>query len=235
MIYVVFQIENDKTQENTCGNNEKELMPRPPQISVDDSGYDVKNKMASAVLTLAATSASTSKRRLSTLKHVQTVNEKRRSFEDNLAKIFLGFVFVFLICHTPRLFLNIHELIVMEEAMKCQSLRQEPFSLWSLLLINVSHFLLVLNSSTNILVYCFMSSKFRDECKKFQQQCKSTSCCKLYEKDGTASLAHTMKPRRAQTINNPFGDSNNYVKQHLTAPTKSVPLSSKVENHSDRQ
>ena len=235
MMYVVFQIENDKTQEHTCGNNEKELMPRPPQISVDDSGYDVKNKMASAVLTLAATSASTSKRRLSTLKHVQTVNEKRRSFEDNLAKIFLGFVFVFLICHTPRLFLNIHELIVMEEAMKCQSLRQEPFSLWSLLLINVSHFLLVLNSSTNILVYCFMSSKFRNECKKFQQQCKSTSCCKLYEQDSSASLANTIKPRRAQTINNPFGDSNNCKKQYLTAPTRSVPLSSEGEDHSDHK
>ena len=87
MIYVVF-IENDKTQESKCGNTKKELMPRSSQIGVDDSGYDVKNKMASAVLTLAATSASTSKRRLSTLKHVQTVNEKRRSFEDNLAKIF---------------------------------------------------------------------------------------------------------------------------------------------------
>ena len=235
MIYVVFIIENHKTQENTCGNTEKEMTPRSSQISVDDSAYDVKNKMASAVLTLAATSASTSKRRLSTLKHVQTVNEKRRSFEDNLAKIFLGFVFVFLICHTPRLFLNIHELIVMEEAMKCQSQRQEPFSLWSLLLINVSHFLLVLNSSTNILVYCFMSSKFRNECKKFQQQCKSTSCCKLYEKDSTASLVNTKKPRRAQTINNPFGDSNSYKKQYLTAPTKSVPVSSEVQNHSDRQ
>ena len=235
MINVVFEIENDKARENTCGNTEKELIPRSPQISVADSGYDVKDKMASAILTLAATSASTSKRRLSTLKHVQTVNEKRRSFEDNLAKIFLGFVFVFLICHTPRLFLNIHELIVMEEAMKCQSQREEPFSLWSLLLINVSHFLLVLNSSTNILVYCFMSSKFRNECKKFQQQCKSTSCCKLYEQDGTASVAHTIKPRRAQTINNPFGDSNNYVKQYLSAPTRSVPLSSEVENHSDRQ
>lgn len=235
MINVVFKIENDKAREKTCGNNEQELIPLSPQISVADSGYDVKDKMASAVLTLAATSASTSKRRLSTLKHVQTVNEKRRSFEDNLAKIFLGFVFVFLICHTPRLFLNIHELIVMEEAMKCQSQREEPFSLWSLLLINVSHFLLVLNSSTNILVYCFMSSKFRNECKKFQQQCKSTSCCKLYEQDSTASIPHTIQPRRAQTINNPFGDSNNYVKQYLTAPTRSVPLSSEVKNHSDRQ
>ncbi len=51
------------------------------------------------------------------------------------------------------------------EAMLCEEHGHVPgFSLWSLILINVSHFLLVLNSSTNILIYCLLSSKFREQC-----------------------------------------------------------------------
>jgi hypothetical protein len=34
----------------------------------------------------------------------------RRKKEDNLAGIFMGFIIVFLVCHLPRLLLNIHEL-----------------------------------------------------------------------------------------------------------------------------
>lgn len=97
-------------------------------------------------------------------RRVQTVNERRRRFEDNLAAIFMGFVLVFLVCHFPRLLLNIHELITIREAMECTKQNEHGFSLWSLILISISHFLLVLNSSTNILIYCLLSSKFREEC-----------------------------------------------------------------------
>ena len=41
-------------------------------------------------------------------------NERRRIFEDNLAAVCMGFVLVFLMCHLPRLMLNIHELITIE-------------------------------------------------------------------------------------------------------------------------
>ena len=37
-------------------------------------------------------------------------NESRRKKEDNLAAVFMGFIIVFLVCHLPRLLLNIHEL-----------------------------------------------------------------------------------------------------------------------------
>jgi hypothetical protein len=49
--------------------------------------------------------------------------------------------------------------------MLCNDLGLHGFSLWSLVLISISHFLLVLNSSINILIYCLLSSKFREECK----------------------------------------------------------------------
>ena len=91
-------------------------------------------------------------------------NERRRRFEDNLAAIFMGFVLVFLVCHFPRLALNIHELFNLGEAMRCEDRGRPGFSVWSLVLISISHFLLVVNSSTNILIYCLLSSKFREEC-----------------------------------------------------------------------
>ena len=120
---------------------------------------------AAAVLTVTAAAASASHSRLQ-LRHVQHCNERRRIFEDNLAAVCMGFVLVFLVCHFPRLLLNIHELITIEEAMKCGDNGHHPFSVWSMVTISISHFLLVLNSATNILVYCLLSSKFREECSK---------------------------------------------------------------------
>lgn len=95
-----------------------------------------------------------------------TVNESRRKKEDNLAVIFMGFIMVFLMCHLPRLLLNIHELATIRQAMKCQEAGLQAFPLWSLVTISLSHLLLVINSATNILIYCCLSSKFREECRK---------------------------------------------------------------------
>jgi hypothetical protein len=116
------------------------------------------------LLTQDPASASTVAKRLHR-RHVQTINERRRRIEDNLAAIFMGFVLVFLVCHFPRLLLNIHELVTIREALECTDRGQQGFSLWSLVLIHISHFLLVLNSSTNCLIYCLLSSKFREECR----------------------------------------------------------------------
>ncbi|CAB4057254.1 TAAR [Lepeophtheirus salmonis] len=65
-------------------------------------------------------------------RNVQSHNERRRNFEDNLAGIFMGFVSVFLICHIPRLLLNIHELITIKEYRFCRHMDSwdSPFGLF---------------------------------------------------------------------------------------------------------
>ena len=93
-----------------------------------------------------------------------------------MAVIFMGFILVFLVCHLPRLLLNIHELATIQHAMICQSAGMEPFPMWSLITISCSHFLLVVNSSTNIFIYCFLSSKFREECAKVYQSILRKVC-----------------------------------------------------------
>ena len=212
----------EKESPNECAI-EKEMV-LSPEIVVTGPDFDVSGRTAATVLTLAAAAASTTNNRLK-LRHVQSINEKRRYFEDNLAAIFMGFVFVFLICHMPRLFLNIHELIVMKGAMECQYHHQEPFSMWSLILINVSHLLLVLNSSTNILVYCFMSSKFRKECNKFHHSFKKKSCCR---KQKNTSSSYIMSPKRAHTVPKTLCFDPKQKKQYLKVPTRSNPLPSEI-------
>ena len=60
-----------------------------------------------------------------------SVNESRRKKEDNMAAIFMGFIVVFLVCHLPRLLLNIHELFTIAHAIQCMEAGQEPFPLWT--------------------------------------------------------------------------------------------------------
>ena len=64
-----------------------------------------------------------------------SVNESRRKKEDNMAIIFLGFITVFLICHLPRLLLNIHELFTIQGAIMCMEANKKPFPIWSLVMI----------------------------------------------------------------------------------------------------
>ncbi len=50
--------------------------------------------------------------------------------------------------------------------MACEAAGMRAFPLWSHIMISISHLLLCINSATNILIYCCLSSQFRQECKK---------------------------------------------------------------------
>ena len=50
--------------------------------------------------------------------------------------------------------------------MECRQNGYVGFPLWTGIVIAISHLLLAINSATNILVYCALSSQFRQECKK---------------------------------------------------------------------
>ena len=95
---------------------------------------------ATAVLTMAAAAANTTSSSRLQLRHVQNCNERRRIFEDNLAAVCMGFVLAFLVCHFPRLLLNMHELITMKVAMKCLNIGLHPFSVWSMVTIRYTIF-----------------------------------------------------------------------------------------------
>ena len=60
-----------------------------------------------------------------------SVKDSRRKQEDNMAVIFMGFILVFLVCHLPRLLLNIHELFTIKNAIACMEAGKNGFPIWS--------------------------------------------------------------------------------------------------------
>ena len=103
-----------------------------------------------------------------------TSGSARRKNEDNLAIIFMGIILIFLICHFPRIINSLYEVATIHKSLLCAKARKPQFSLWSLMMISISHVLLVFNSATNMLVYCLLSSKFRSECVR-HLSCLTTS------------------------------------------------------------
>ena len=64
-----------------------------------------------------------------------TINHQaRRRQEDNLAIVFLGIVFMFLICHVLRIILNLNEMWVISNAMACAKAGQRGFKQWAIIL-----------------------------------------------------------------------------------------------------
>ena len=58
--------------------------------------------------------------------------QARRRQEDNLAVVFMGLVGVFFLCHILRVALNVHEMLVIDHAMRCFEAGKQGFPLWSL-------------------------------------------------------------------------------------------------------
>ena len=47
--------------------------------------------------------------------------------------VFMGIVLAFLVCHFLRVFLNLHEMLVIEEAMACSTAEQRSFPKWAII------------------------------------------------------------------------------------------------------
>ena len=95
---------------------------------------------------------------------------QRRKHEDHLAMIFLGFIFVFLLCHLPRILLDIHELVTREHYINCFKFGHRDFPAYISISIFISHVMLVISSATNLLIYCSLSSTYRKEVRDFFAQ-----------------------------------------------------------------
>ena len=94
----------------------------------------------------------------------ETINEKRRNAEDKLAIIFLVIISSFMFCHSPRVAMDVHEIVTLADSNFCAEHKMpNTFPAWSLIMIFVSNFCLVINAMMNMYIYCFMSESFRQE------------------------------------------------------------------------
>jgi len=90
--------------------------------------------------------------------HVRSNRNSSTSNEMNLAGILVCIVIVFLICHFPRLLINCAEFLMTNSILMCSNFIPPA---WFLCLTSFMHWLLILNASTNFIIYCFMGNKFK--------------------------------------------------------------------------
>ena len=85
----------------------------------------------------------------------------RRKQDDNLSIILMIIILSFVLCNLLRVFLNMHEITVIEEIHICRNSILGGFPIWIIILGFVSHILLVINSSINLVIYCMFGKIFR--------------------------------------------------------------------------
>ena len=116
---------------------------------------------------------------------------------DNTTKILIGIVIVFSSSHFLRLFLQCYHHIAANNYRECvnNGVKQKeiPYWLWPLTAIN--HTLLVLNSSINFVLYCWLGSSFRSSLiKETKKLLKKIGCFK--------NTANTTQLSTSKGINN---------------------------------
>ena len=93
---------------------------------------------------------------------VASCKNQNRLLEDQLARVFLGIVLVFVFCHTLRGVLALHEMYTFGDTVNCHRIGMSSFPFWAMVTTQVSHVLLVINSSVNIAIYCALSPRLRE-------------------------------------------------------------------------
>ena len=132
----------------------------------------------------------------------QTRNRRPPTTIDNSQSIILfAIVFVFIICHTLRILLNVEDLIYHETRIEeIEKGCKYGTRYWALLAIPFSELLLRLNSSLNFFIYCAFNKSFRNViCTHISKMLK---VCNI-EQDNEESMANNyeLQPlRRNQTV-----------------------------------
>ena len=122
-----------------------------------------------------------------------------------MAVIFMGFILVFLICHSPRLFLNIHELATIRYVVG--SLR--PLAL---IIIIIFHINLGMQWSVK------MPDKIHFPCGHKSLSASATSCWRWTPRPTSSSIASSVpnSAKNARNCTTPFAGSSVWLKSEKT-------------------
>ena len=82
--------------------------------------------------------------------------------EKDWAKVLIGIVMIFIICHMFRVVIEIDNMVGSAIAEKCYHAGKYSFTLWSIIVDPLSEIMMVLNSATNMLIYTCLSKSFRN-------------------------------------------------------------------------
>ena len=85
--------------------------------------------------------------------------------EKTLYLTFVCLTITFLVCHLPRIILNIYEVPMNKRRFLCQAIFNKTFyqPLWVIILTSVEKLTLIINSSINFFFYCLVGKAFRKQ------------------------------------------------------------------------
>ena len=91
-----------------------------------------------------------------------------RKKQEKSARILVAIVVVFIMCHCYRLALKVHEFLaptnhVEESFTYCYKQQKYHIPVALYILHNCHHLFLVINSSVNFIIYCFVAKEFREK------------------------------------------------------------------------
>ena len=100
----------------------------------------------------------------------------RNNQENEMTKVLIGIVVIFVCCHATRIFLNAYMASTLKhgtlESVLCMLLGKEfGYPFWISILHEFKDLMLVVNSSMNIVIYCCLNSNFRTSMSKCCKRC----------------------------------------------------------------
>jgi len=110
---------------------------------------------------------------------------KGRASEMNLAAILMCIVFLFFVCHFPRILLNVHEVFMVWDMLACGDAFTPP--VWFQCFISFNHLLLIINASCNFLIYVSVGDKFKTTIENFCQSSLGCKACWIKRNHSAAS------------------------------------------------
>ena len=96
--------------------------------------------------------------------------EVRRNQENEAAKILIGIVAVFIVCHTLRVTIDVYEMIYIEKIISCNKAGKRGAHLWVLILNAFSSAMVALNSSVNMIIYGLIKPNIRQHIFRFKRK-----------------------------------------------------------------
>ena len=96
----------------------------------------------------------------------QLVQEKARNEqqqkENDLARVLIGIIVLFIVCHTFRVTIEIDNIFTARSLPVCHELCLPEFTtLWTVVVDPLSELMMVINSASNMVIYCCLNANFR--------------------------------------------------------------------------
>ena len=136
--------------------------------------------------------------------HQHRMSKRKLTKEIDLARILVWIVTIFIVCHSLRLFLDIHEIAVIDQVRECPP--SQMFPPWIFILLSISKLLIVVNSSANMIIYCCLNAKFR-------------RCFGSYKKNVLTNFS-TQRLTQNNTETNVNGNLHNDIEMRSTRTAK---------------